>query len=1670
MDAHTPAFALSAREVEGPSSGGFKKLSTPLVSRRAPSSVTVSPVAGSTVGGSSVCLSGGAVSSTSPARPQISPFGAGKGMSVESSVEKGPAANTELLEVEAELRELEARLGVKIPDSPPSTELSPCTERAKVADGLGPASVAEIPTVAGMAKFTAQRPPPITSPPSTVGDSDGGSSVCATSGTNASRSVTQTRQGTVLEGVEENDATQSGSPASGVDGELDLGEHDASVGVTVGATADLLAQMEADMRLLEAGGVLAPSATEVSGAGAGHISPQVGLLTESQANGDTVGLAFTSIFGDRASSFGAFQPLADTEEEAAAARAEEAAMAEEAALVKAEEAANAQGAADAEKAAKAAEAAAIAEEAAKAAEAEEASRAAADAEEAAILAALEAEEAALVAQAEEAANFAKAANAFQAEEASRAAADAEELAARVAEEAAQAEEAAKITEAANFANAAKAFKAEEEASRATADAEDAATRVAEEAAKAEEAAEAEEAAARAAEEVAKAEEAAKARDLARQVARQTAEENCKTRLPELQRAAKEAEKEAEEAARVAEEAANAEEIANEAVRKLEEAAKIAEDVAQAEEARKAEDAIKEAELAEEAYEAMIEKQAEDALQAEAVREAELAAIAADDAAHDAAQAEEARKNEEAELAKQARKAAMIARQAQIEDALKEAEMAEKACQAAAKQTQDALQAEAVREAELAAKASDDAAKAEMARKNENSVREAELAKQARKAAMIARRAQMEDAMREAEMAEQAFEAAQQSGDALLVGVVREVEEPANDTEEAMRIEEVVKIEGVIEAVELAEEAFEASMGEEEDAASPPPPWVRRQMEAEKAAEEAAQVEEAREANLLAMAAAEDLKAEEAAEEAARIAEAEEDAEAAEESARIAEARRRLAQKAAKAANEAAQAEEAARISEAEEDADAAEEAARIAEARRRLAQKAAKAAEEAAQAEEAARISEAEEDADAAEEAARIAEARRRLAQKAAKAAEEAAQAEAAWQAEEEAEEEEPTSDDEGGACAGFLAFEEAMQAQAEVAAPEADMFEGVEEARQAPEDSKAGEEGQDGSDADCEFMSWSKVAEEVAAMEVAEKAPLGEDATKADAATEEANADVSQVEPHPDADAALTVGMYVLIGGLIGAVELNGREAVVTGRNAYTGRLIVELEGGGGQKSLKQENLTVIRQNGSHFVEPIESKPNNEIAELEAELREMEDKLPSLPAEGGDKLQDAEVDQAVDQFEQMMEMQQKILDENDEKDAAEGPHADVAVKEHWSVALARQRDEAGMDDEWEKAGLPEAKAAQAAAPSLTDFMQLSDATSQALAGERQSPCAPRQEQPGSFLNQVFTNDVTEITSPAKEFFETAPCFGVQKKVALASPAHPRLAKQRPPELHGALFSEPEASPTPSVPSAVAAAGSSRTPAAANGNEAQGTEIETDDPVLLGHGLYGNISTLAQEQYQEEVRIKKQKELEKQDRKLRKKREEAQKRQERLEKLGIPPRAPPLLGLGRPAPVPNKLPRPGLSSDLPRLAPIRESSLPRIPAQAPRPSKSMPALARKESPSERVFQGVPLPPVIPMRRAAPGTRLPAVPEARLAGSASAPSLSGPSLESIERQKMRLASKMEVFQAAQQQLNNVGNLSADELRNLLKSLNADPVSPGSCGDDRVVRRRMKQVDKFCKAMG
>mmetsp|Transcript_108347 Transcript_108347/g.170894 ORF Transcript_108347/g.170894 Transcript_108347/m.170894 type:complete len:226 (+) Transcript_108347:94-771(+) len=55
-----------------------------------------------------------------------------------------------------------------------------------------------------------------------------------------------------------------------------------------------------------------------------------------------------------------------------------------------------------------------------------------------------------------------------------------------------------------------------------------------------------------------------------------------------------------------------------------------------------------------------------------------------------------------------------------------------------------------------------------------------------------------------------------------------------------------------------------------------------------------------------------------------------------------------------------------------------------------------------------------------------------------------------------------------------------------------------------------------------------------------------------------------------------LSPGTRVRIEGLTGAVELNGKVAVVCNLNESTGRYVVEIQDGGGQKSLKKENLIV--------------------------------------------------------------------------------------------------------------------------------------------------------------------------------------------------------------------------------------------------------------------------------------------------------------------------------------------------------------------------------------------------------------------------------------------------------------------------------------------------------------
>jgi len=53
--------------------------------------------------------------------------------------------------------------------------------------------------------------------------------------------------------------------------------------------------------------------------------------------------------------------------------------------------------------------------------------------------------------------------------------------------------------------------------------------------------------------------------------------------------------------------------------------------------------------------------------------------------------------------------------------------------------------------------------------------------------------------------------------------------------------------------------------------------------------------------------------------------------------------------------------------------------------------------------------------------------------------------------------------------------------------------------------------------------------------------------------------------------------GTRVKISGLTGAVELNGKEATVVGKDENTGRITVDIDGGSGQKNLKADNLSKL-------------------------------------------------------------------------------------------------------------------------------------------------------------------------------------------------------------------------------------------------------------------------------------------------------------------------------------------------------------------------------------------------------------------------------------------------------------------------------------------------------------
>jgi hypothetical protein len=421
---------------------------------------------------------------------------------------------------------------------------------------------------------------------------------------------------------------------------------------------------------------------------------------------------------------------------------------------------------------------------------------------------------------------------------------------------------------------------------------------------------------------------------------------------------------------------------------------------------------------------------------------------------------------------------------------------------------------------------------------------------------------------------------------------------------------------------------------------------------------------------------------------------------------------------------------------------------------------------------------------------------------------------------------------------------------------------------------------------------------------------------------------------------------------------------------------------------------------------------------------------------------------------------------------------------EHWSVRFARERKSAETylkeckkvetNDFSEATSLEVAlEETKPSEQGLLSVMTLSDEAKQALDQNQGFPHVARKGFGEGFLDQIVAvnSEVIEV--------QVDPDNGTSLRNALTERTD-RKSKKRPPELQGPLFQN---SPSPSR--------SPRECANTQGGDGSQSVVtqqkEVDEPVLKGHGLYGNISL----QYEEEQQLKKQRMIEKQQRKDRKKKEEAQKKQERLEKLGIPQRPPPLPF--RPAP-------PGMTSGSsghggPKARSVASSSsLPPIP-KAKRglspiaessPASTFISQRMMNGGEERTFQGVKLPSVVPTRHVAPASRLPSVPTAgrhntSLSTSASAPAISfpegsdanvPPTMGSIEQQKMRLANKMEIFRAAQEQLNNVGNLSSDELRALLKRLHSnkcaqveDPTGIG--GGDRAVQRRLRQVDKFCR---
>jgi len=265
-----------------------------------------------------------------------------------------------------------------------------------------------------------------------------------------------------------------------------------------------------------------------------------------------------------------------------------------------------------------------------------------------------------------------------------------------------------------------------------------------------------------------------------------------------------------------------------------------------------------------------------------------------------------------------------------------------------------------------------------------------------------------------------------------------------------------------------------------------------------------------------------------------------------------------------------------------------------------------------------------------------------------------------------------------------------------------------------------------------------------------------------------------------------------------------------------------------------------------------------------------------------------------------------------------------------------------------------------------------------------------------------------------------------------------------------------------------------------------------ENPIEQGRGLYGNVH----QQYDEQRRQKKREKQEKQDRL---KREEKLKKQERLARLGLAAPVPRGLkeksptsysthSLGRSAVVQEATENMAEKHGLERHTASSASKVTLPPLVGDRRFESIDMVPEDEE-GAVAFQGVrvKLPMMTqPASKRDRSTELPTrtMQQSRGAASSSSAPLLGrqhggrssssytssrPTLESIEKQKARLANKMELLSVFHSYHNKVENMSADQLQSLLKQLHGSKDAEESPSRGMKVQRRLRQIDRVCNGL-